>query len=363
MAVDNFIPEVWSQKVLKVFDNTTVMANLVNRDYEGDIQNAGDTVKVRTFGDITINAYTRDMTIAYQALTDPMQTMTIDQQKYFAFKVDDLDQAQADIDILDGYTQRAAIAIRDVVDTHLLGHADDVDAGNVIDDAGDPITLTKDTIYGYIAQMGQVLDLANVGAENRALVITPEFKAMLLQSPEFTRATSLGDNIIQNGYIGNVAGGDTLTGLPSGYTTHAQLPFALRNDASGNFIPWVMKLGGAIQYDVAFNLTSMATNPTRVLNGGTATSYTDVDCSAFIPPISRVGIFDGHSYKSTASHYYLRPDGATHDGFGFSVGSQANYQHYVFDMPVPASRLIEYSTSTAGSLYVCVVGWYPTEVN
>lgn len=206
MAVANFIPEVWSQKLLKIFDENAVMANLVNRDYEGDIQAAGDVVKVRTFGDVTINNYTRDQTISFQALTDPMQEMTIDQQKYFAFKVDDLDKAQANVDILEGYTKRAAIGIRNVVDSHLLAHAGDVDAGNVIGSAVSPISLTSANIYGYIADMGELLDADNIPSEERNLVITPKIKTLLLKSDEFTRATNLGDQVVQNGYIGNVAG-------------------------------------------------------------------------------------------------------------------------------------------------------------
>ncbi|HEY9685479.1 MAG TPA: hypothetical protein V6C52_00740 [Coleofasciculaceae cyanobacterium] len=206
MALANFLPEIWSKKLLKIFDKTVVMANLANRDFEGEITNAGDVVHVRTFGDVTVNSYTRDMTISFQALTDPMVDLLIDQQKYFAFKVDDLDKAQSNIDILEGYAGRAAIAIRDVVDTRLIGHYADVDSGNVIGTDVAPITLTKDNIYSYITQLGEKLDTCNIPQEGRNLVITPKFKTMLLQSVEFTRATSLGDNVIQNGYIGNVAG-------------------------------------------------------------------------------------------------------------------------------------------------------------
>jgi hypothetical protein len=206
MTLANFIPEIWSKKLLKIFDKTVVMANLANRDFEGDIQSAGDVVHVRTFGDVTINTYTRDMTISFQSLTDPMVDLTIDQQKYFAFKVDDLDKAQSNIDILEGYAGRAAIAIRDVVDTRLIGHYADVDSGNVIGTDVAPITLTSSNIYSYITQLGEKLDNCNIPQEGRNLVITPKFKTMLLQSAEFTRATSLGDNVIQNGYIGNVGG-------------------------------------------------------------------------------------------------------------------------------------------------------------
>jgi hypothetical protein len=135
-----------------------------------------------------------------------MVDLTIDQQKYFAFKVDDLDKAQADINIMEGYASRAAMAIRNVVDSRLVGHYADVDSGNVIGTDLAPITLTSGNIYSYITQLGEKLDNSNVSSEGRNLVITPKFKTMLLQSTEFTRATSLGDNVVQNGYIGNVAG-------------------------------------------------------------------------------------------------------------------------------------------------------------
>lgn len=206
MATANFIPEIWSKKMLAVFDKHTVMANLVNRDYEGEIQQAGDVVKVRTFGNITINDYERDTTIDFQSLTDPMQELTIDQQKYFAFKVDDLDKAQSNMDIVEGYTKRSAIAIRDVIDSTLIAHFADVDENNIIGTDLAPIELTSENIYGYIVDLGEKLDNANVPPEGRFLVITPKFKAMLLKSAEFTRATSLGDEVVANGKIGTIAG-------------------------------------------------------------------------------------------------------------------------------------------------------------
>jgi hypothetical protein len=86
MAQDlsNFISEVWSKKLTKILDKSGVMMQCVNRNYEGEIKNAGDTVNIRTFGDVTVKDYSG--TITYDDLTSPMQTLLIDQKKYFAFK-------------------------------------------------------------------------------------------------------------------------------------------------------------------------------------------------------------------------------------------------------------------------------------
>ena len=204
MAVANFIPEIWSKKLQKILDKSCVMANLVNRDYEGEIKNAGDTVHVRTFGDVTVNNYTRDMVLTFQSLTDPMSDLVIDQQKYFAFKLDDLDKAQSDIKILEGYAKRAAEAIREVVDLRLHAHYADADADNIIGSVGSPITLTKDNVYGYICDLGQKLDESNAPPDDRHLVGDPRLKNLLKKSPEFTHATGMGDKVITNGKIGTV---------------------------------------------------------------------------------------------------------------------------------------------------------------
>ncbi len=203
----NFIPEIWSKKLQKIFDPNSVFMDVVNRDYEGEIKKAGDTVNVRTFGDITINDYTKEQTISFEALTDPMDTITIAQQKYFAFKVDDIDKAQQDINVLEGYTKRAAIAIRNKKDQHIhaIGYAN-VDASNITGTSGSPITLSTSNIYGYIVDMGKQMDDQNCPMDGRHLVVNPSTKALLLKSDEFTRATSLGDDVIQNGKIGSVGG-------------------------------------------------------------------------------------------------------------------------------------------------------------
>lgn len=205
-SVANFIPEVWSPKIQKILDENSVMLKVVNRDYEGEIKNAGDTVKVRTFGDITINDYTRNSTLTFEDLADPLSTMSIDQQKDFAFKLDDLDKAQADVKILEGYVKRAAEGIRKVIDKRLHSHYADVPTANTIGTSGSPITLTEDNIYGYICDLAEKLDSANAPEDGRHLIIDPKRKNLLRKCDEFTHATAKGDQVIQNGMIGEIAG-------------------------------------------------------------------------------------------------------------------------------------------------------------
>ena len=201
----NFIPEIWSKKVQKIFDKSVVMVPLCNREHEGEVKGAGDTVHVRSFGEITIRNYTREQTLTDDTLTDPMSDLTIDQEKYFSFVVDDVDKAQADIRIMEGYAKRAADAIQRTVDQHVHAQYANVDSGNILGSSSSPISLTKDNIYFYITELGRLMDDDNAPGE-RHLVVDPRRKALLLNAPEFTRATGLGDRVVQNGRIGEVAG-------------------------------------------------------------------------------------------------------------------------------------------------------------
>lgn len=202
---DNFIPEVWSKKIQKIFDKSTVMVPLCNREHESEVKQGGDTVHVRSFGEITIKNYTREQTLAADTLVDPMSDLVIDKEKYFMFRLDDVTKAQSDIKIIEGYSKRAADAIRRVVDQDLHSQYANVDSGNIIGSSSAPITLTKDNFYFYITELGRLMDDDNVPQDERHLVVDPTRKALLLNSPEFTRATGLGDKTVVNGKIGEVA--------------------------------------------------------------------------------------------------------------------------------------------------------------
>jgi hypothetical protein len=206
MGYDNFLPEIWSQIILKSFNKNSVMASLVNRDYEGEIKKAGDVVHIRSLGSVTVKNYTRDAAITYDTLTDPKQLLTINQQRYFAFRVDDLDIAQSDIKIIEEYTEQAGIAVRDAIDAYLYNHYTEIPTANIVGGASTTIAITKTNIYDNITLMAEMLDNNNVPQEDRVLIVSPRFKRILLQSDAFTRATSLGDQAIQTGFLGSVSG-------------------------------------------------------------------------------------------------------------------------------------------------------------
>ena len=58
-GLDNFTPTIWAKSLLSPLYKALVWANLVNRDYEGEISSLGDSVKINEIGDITVSDYTK----------------------------------------------------------------------------------------------------------------------------------------------------------------------------------------------------------------------------------------------------------------------------------------------------------------
>lgn len=210
MALD-FIPTVWASRLLTALEKSLIygQADVCNRDYEGEIREAGNTVKIASIGDVEIGTYTKDEDIAEAtALTDDDQTLSIDQQKYFNFYVDSIDRAQQNVNVLDEAMRRSAWALKDTADSYLAGViVDAVASGNKIGSVTTPKVPTKDDAYEYLVDLGVLLDESNVPLDGRFVVVPAWFHGLLLKDERFIKAgTRRSDATLANGEVGSAAG-------------------------------------------------------------------------------------------------------------------------------------------------------------
>ena len=177
MAITTFIPEVWSARLLAHLDKNLIYANLVNRDYEGEIAAFGDTVHINQIGDITVKEYTKNTDIADPDQLDTAeQTLEINKGDYFNFYVDDVDKAQARAELMDSAMQRASYGLADKTDRYV---AELLAGGTITTGLGStssPVTINKDNAYEYMIKAKTALDKANVPTAGRWIVVPPEFE-------------------------------------------------------------------------------------------------------------------------------------------------------------------------------------------
>ena len=206
-----FIPTVWAARLLTALERSLVygQANVCNRDYEGEIRAAGNTVKIASISDVTVNDYTKDTDIdPPETLTDASQTLSIDQQKYFNFYVDSIDRAQQNVNVLDEAMRRSAWRLRDLADSYTAAiMVAAVPVGNTIGDTTTPEVPTKADAYEYLVDLGVKLDEANAPIDGRFCIVPAWFHGLLLKDDRFINAGTLrSDRALANGAVGEAAG-------------------------------------------------------------------------------------------------------------------------------------------------------------
>lgn len=209
MAISAFKPEVWDAELMVTLEKSLVYAapGVVNRDYEGDIAQYGDTVHITTLADPTIGTYTPHTDITIEDVDDSDQTLLIDQAKYFAFEVDDVEKRQARNGgaVLTEQARKAAYRLRDVADQYVAGlMAAGVDVGNVV---GEQTISTPSDAYDLLVDLGVMLDEDNVPGEGRWTVVTPAFYGLLLKDTRFVGSGDAAAAATRaNGLVGEAAG-------------------------------------------------------------------------------------------------------------------------------------------------------------
>lgn len=208
MSMANFIPTLWSARLLEHLNKTHVYGALVNRDYEGEIKEKGNTVKINSIGDVSIGDYARNTDMSPpEVLSGTTQTLEITQGKYFNFQIDDVDKAQQTPKIMDKAMQRSSYAMSDLSDRYIAGFYTDTAAANLIGNDTTPVSPTKDNAYDYLVDLSVKLDEADVPSEGRWVVIPAWFYGLLQKDPRFISAgTSATDAVLRNGRIGEAAG-------------------------------------------------------------------------------------------------------------------------------------------------------------
>ena len=118
----NFSPIIYSKQVQLAFRKGSVVEAITNSDYFGEIANFGDTVKVIKEPEITVKSYARGTTISPQDIDDEEFSLVIDKANYFAFKVDDIEEAHSHINFQSLASDRAAYRLKDQYDQEVLGY-------------------------------------------------------------------------------------------------------------------------------------------------------------------------------------------------------------------------------------------------
>lgn len=203
MALDNFIPSVWSARIQRGLEQRYVLGNIVNRNYEGDISGFGDQVRINSVGDITVDDYVKNTTVVTpEELSATQQILLIDQSKYFAFYVDDVDAAQSKPKVMDEAMRKSSRSLTQVADQFIAGFQSDAGL------TAEALSMTKDDVLPLFADISAKLTDAGNTREGRFIVVPAWFEGLMVQAGiELDTANSA---TLSEGFIGRFMGFDVL---------------------------------------------------------------------------------------------------------------------------------------------------------
>ena len=195
----NFAPEIFSQKVLKFFRRASVVEDITNTDYAGEIENFGDTVRIIKEPTVTVSSYTRGSVVNAQDLADDQITMVVDNANAFAFKIDDIEERHSHVNFEALATSSGAFALKRKYDANVLqaisdgagiAGADDASlsgglttTNSALGTASAPVNVeTDDAGINLMLLMARTLDDQSVPEENRWFVAPPIFYEKMFQA-------------------------------------------------------------------------------------------------------------------------------------------------------------------------------------
>lgn len=194
--------ERYSNLVLAKLRKTTIFSSLFNTHYEGTPTAGAVKVPVRDT-EVKVGDYDKSAGGSLSDGTTTYQTLTIDKDKYVNELIDGYDAAAVPDNLVADRLDSAGYAMGVSFDTDLITLL--TTKGTA---AADTTALTKDTIYDSIVDEVAALKKKGLKPEEMWLAVTNETYALLLKSPEFIKASDLGDNVVQNGRVGRIAGLD-----------------------------------------------------------------------------------------------------------------------------------------------------------
>jgi len=118
----NFSPVIYSRKVQIAFRKKSVVQEITNSDYFGEIANMGDSVRIIKEPEVSVTPYARGQQLTAQELVDEDFTLVIDKANAFSFKVDDIEAAHSHVNFQSMATDRAAYRLADQHDQEVLGY-------------------------------------------------------------------------------------------------------------------------------------------------------------------------------------------------------------------------------------------------
>ena len=218
----SFIPTVYSSNMVAALYANTCLSQIANTDYEGEIKEHGDTVKIRLTPHINIYDYTPGVDLESDSPAKNSIDLLINKGKYFNFPAEYVEVKQSDIPLVAQFAKGAGLDMKIEIEKGVFADIyTDAPAENSGANAGklsgcfnlgtsdSPLLITKTNIIESISNLSTVLDEQDVPVTDRWCLLPSWAHGLLQQCDEFSAEKSGDDkSALRLGKIGNFSNFD-----------------------------------------------------------------------------------------------------------------------------------------------------------
>ncbi|WP_303915671.1 hypothetical protein [Subdoligranulum variabile] len=200
MSYNNFVPKIWAKQINRELERAMVFAEDCNRQYEGDVKQMGDTVKVLGVGKPTITKQVGGSIVLQdpEAVEDTSVDMVINRVAYFNYLVDDIDRRQAVGGLMDALSAESSEGTANAMDEDIAALAGTAAAPKLFKST---TAITVDNILKQIDLGVQKLMENDVKPETKIVVtVPPWFKTILRQA--YVQLDTNNSAMLKNGRVG-----------------------------------------------------------------------------------------------------------------------------------------------------------------
>lgn len=342
--MDLLYPEFWAASFDQLHMGEYQFQNLVSRDVETTVANAGTKVQVPIQPDMTAEDWTPGEDIAASDIAQTEIEVSLDKSKKHTINLNGTSLTKSAYDLIEAYgvpmAKSLLISVNQEIYKELLNSTTFIDATAGIDEDN-------------IVDAGTKLSENDVSMMNRVLIGSPAAMGSLMKRDAFQLVNNTGSaDVMQQGVIARRMGFDFYANNAIGKYTPADLVGAVDNAAGYSAGDTTMVVDGfdddenPIRVGDIFSIAGTATNYTVT---GTAKTTSDTTAITFFPGLDEAKADDDViTFIATQSLIAMVPS-----GLAFAARAYA---------PLPAATGVSQQTINVQGLPVRISVWHDAKL-
>ena len=197
----NFLPTLWMPEVSDAAKANTILATLVDRQYEDNMR-MGRVAVINNRSNPAVRIKAEDTSATYSNVTETQQTITISRQAYCAFLVEDIAEVQSHVDLRSGYTDDTGYSLMAFIEGDATSGLMSLPA-SFSQLRG---TLGSDPTIDTLIDAKSDLDRADAPQDNRFSYVSPGFHNALLKQAMLASSDFRGSAAVESNRNGQIMG-------------------------------------------------------------------------------------------------------------------------------------------------------------